>query len=117
MIVSKKVKLGSMVAFLLIWIFGMDLVDLFSYSTLGRVLSLLFVGIGGAGSGYIFFFMSTEEEKPKDLTKWAVELLESLEEDQLKELLRTAAIITDPLSQELLKKAVAEDEGGNVNGF
>ncbi|MBA7490008.1 hypothetical protein ES702_00542 [subsurface metagenome] len=107
MIVSKKVELASSVALLLVFIFGWPLVELFPPSTAGRVLSLLFVTIVGAGSLYIFFFTKTEEDKPKDLTKWAVELLEGLDEDELKELLRTAALITDPLSQELMKKAAS----------
>ncbi len=66
MIGSKKVKIVSMVAFLLMWIFGEYLIDLFPPSTLGRVLSILFVGVVGGVSGYIFFFTKTEE----DISRW-----------------------------------------------
>ena len=62
MIDSKKVRLGSSVAFLLVWIFGGFLVDFFPYSTLGRLLSLLFVALVGSGSMYLFFFTKTEED-------------------------------------------------------
>lgn len=59
MIVSKKVKLISSFAFLLVWIFGWPLVDLFPPSTLGRVISLLFVVIIGTASIYIQIFTKT----------------------------------------------------------
>ena len=62
MIVSEKVKLVSMFAFILIWIYGMPLVNLFQPSTVGRILSLLFVTIVGSVSTYIFIFAKTEEK-------------------------------------------------------
>ena len=62
MTVSKNVKLVSMVAYLLVWVFGGSLVDLFPLSTAGRALSLLFVAIIGGVTGYILLFTETDEK-------------------------------------------------------
>lgn len=66
MTVSKKVKLVSSVALLLVFIFGWPLVELFPPSTVGRVLLLLLVTIVGAGSLYIFIFTRTVERTEED---------------------------------------------------
>ncbi len=66
MTVSKKVKLASSVALLLVFIFGWPLVQLFPPSTTGRILSLLFVTIVGSLTGYITLFARTVERTEED---------------------------------------------------
>lgn len=60
--VTFKIKMINSLIFILTWIYGGSLVDLFPYSSTPRLLSILLVAALGGGSGWVLLFTSMDKE-------------------------------------------------------